>query len=78
MLENEIVKIAMVNIVNIFIALVTGYFGLVIKSLQKDINNLADKIRDARYDINELFKITTCLKVETCRIAQEIKDMKKN
>jgi len=77
MSTEEIIASAMGKLLNWVAVLVASYFWLVINHIRKDINGVAENVREAKADIQKLEEITTCLKINLGKIEQKIDDMEK-
>ena len=74
MSTEEIVTIAMGKLINWVAVLVASYFWLVINHIRKDINGVAENVREAKADVEKLEEIVTCLKITVGKLQQQIDD----
>ncbi len=74
MSTEEIVTIAMGKLINWVAVLVASYFWLVINHIRKDINGVAENVREVKADVAKLEEIVTCLKITVGKLQQQIDD----
>jgi len=74
MSTEEIVTIAMGKLINWVAVLVASYFWLVINHIRKDINGVAENVREAKADVAKLEEIVTCLKITVGKLQQQVDD----
>lgn len=70
----ELVKIAVVKFIDVIAILIASYFWLVIKSVKRDVDGVAENNRSIQRDVERLEDVTTCLKIEVGKIKQQIDD----